>query len=264
MKKILLFAAVALTALTANAQNIQIHYDFGKHLFPDREHNRQDVTITYEGFKADGTGSWYYFIDADFDKNGMTAAYTELSREFTIAKLGESSTLAAHGEIDAGVNNSVWVGSYQPAFLVGAAWNWHNADFSKTFSLQVMYKQFTGMNFNLAGDSRNADGYAAQQLDQNWNKTPYSSLQVTGVWGMNFCKNKLTFAGFIDFWRGLDYDTGHGNLVILTEPQLWYNISSHCSVGTEWELSNNFINSSVDASNNHFFFNPTLAFKYNF
>ena len=50
-------------------------------------------------------------------------------------------------------------------------------------------------------------------------------------------------------------------LVMLTEPQLWYNITEHLSVGTEIEVSNNFITNFYDGTT--FFVNPTLAVKWN-
>ena len=50
--------------------------------------------------------------------------------------------------------------------------------------------------------------------------------------------------------------------VFLTEPQFWYNFTNHFSVGTEVEISNNFIYNVVDDKS--FFINPTLAVKWNF
>ena len=86
-------------------------------------------------------------------------------------------------------------------------------------------------------------------------------MQLTGVWGLNFFNKKLTFSGFIDFWRG-EKANGHGQLVVLTEPQLWYNFNQHFSLGTEWEVSNNFI---YNTYNDHtFFVNPTIAAKWTF
>lgn len=232
MKKLFFLAAMAIASVGANAQNIQVHYDFGKHLYNTEEHNRQDVTITYETFSADKLGSWYYFIDADLDRDGVMGAYTEVSREFNVGQKG----FAAHVEFDGGMSRG---GSFQSAALVGAAWNGHNADFSTTYSVQAMYKQFFGQRGGNHG---------------------YASFQLTGVWSTRFANDKLTFAGFVDLWRGEKAD-GHGQLVFLTEPQLWYNISKKVSVGTEIEVSNNFIYNT--ANDKSFFINPTLAVKFN-
>lgn len=234
MKKLVLLGALmAISALTVQAQNVQLHYDFGRNLYPDQEEGRQKVTLTLEQFKADKWGSWFYFVDMDFSNKFIEGAYGEISREFNIGKKG----FAAHVEYDGGLNR---FGSFQHAALLGGAWNGHSADFSKTYGVQLMYKRyFKSYDYTSA----------------------YHSFQLTGVWGLTFAGKKCTFSGFIDFWRGEDAD-GHGQLVILTEPQFWYNATDHFSIGTEWEVSNNFIYNVYDDKS--FFINPTLAVKWNF
>ena len=228
---------MAVAAITANAQNIQLHYDFGRNIYPDEEDARQKVTVTVEQFKADKWGSWYYFVDLDLSNKFFKSAYTEISREFSF---GSGSPFAAHVEYDGGLSEAA--GSFQQAALVGAAYNGHNADFSKTWSVQLLYKRFF-------------KSYETTEA--------YHSVQLTGVWGINFAHGKGTFSGFIDFWRG-EKANGHGCLVILSEPQLWYNFTEHFSVGTEWEFSNNFVYNSDQESSKTFFWNPTLAVKWNF
>ena len=95
------------------------------------------------------------------------------------------------------------------------------------------------------------------------NTRAYASCQLTGVWGLNFFNKKLTFSGFLDFWRG-EKANGRGCLVILSEPQLWYNFTEHFSLGTEWEFSNNFVYNQDPTSGKTFFWNPTIAAKWNF
>ena len=227
-----MMALMAVAALSVNAQNIQLHYDFGRNIYPDQEAGRQKVTITLEQFKADKWGSWYYF---DLSRKFFKSAYTEISREFSF---GSGSPFAAHVEYDGGLSEAA--GSFQQAALLGAAYNGHSADFSKTWSVQLLYKRyFKSYDYSRA----------------------YNSAQLTGVWGLNFAQNKCTFSGFIDFWRG-EKANGHGQLVILTEPQFWYNFTPHFSVGSEIEISNNFIYNLYDDKT--FFINPTLAVKWNF
>ena len=233
MKKILFMALMAVAALGANAQNVQVHYDFGRSFYSDQEDGRQRVTVTLEQFKADQWGSWYYFVDVDLTNKFTEGAYTEISREFNIGKKG----FAAHVEYDGGLNKS---GSFQQAALLGGAYNGHNADFSKTWSVQLMYKRF----------------FKSYEYS-----SAYNSVQLTGVWGLNFANKKCTFSGFVDFWRGENAD-GKGQLVILSEPQFWYNVTDHFSVGGEVEVSNNFIYNTYDDKS--FFVNPTLAVKWNF
>lgn len=238
MKKLLFLIAIFNCQLSIvnslSAQNIQLHYDFGRNIYTGEESSRQKVTITLEQFKADKWGSWYYFVDVDLSSHFVESAYTEISREF---KLGKETPFAAHVEYDGGLSRN---GSFQQAGLIGAAWNGHTKDFSKTYSVQLMYKQF----FKSYNNTRS-----------------YASAQLTGVWGLHFLNKKLSFLGFIDFWRG-EKANGHGQLVVLTEPQLWYNVTPHLSFGSEIEISNNFVYNTFNDKS--FFVNPTLAAKWKF
>lgn len=240
MKKIIIGGLMAIVAIAAQSQNIQLHYDFGRNIYPDQESGRQKVTICLEQFKADKWGSWYYFVDIDVSRKETMGAYAEISREI---KLSSQVPISAHIEYDGGLGSRLagtTSGSYQQSGLIGAAYNGHTGDFNTTWSVQLLYKRFF--------------------KDANANKA-FHSAQLTGVWGTNFANNKIRFSGFIDFWRG-EKANGHGQLVILSEPQLWYNITDHFSVGTEVELSNNFIYNTYDDQT--FFVNPTLGIKWNF
>lgn len=243
MKKLFFaFIAVAMS-MTAVAQDIQLHYDFGRDVNScDTQGNRPRTTATFEHFSLDNSGSWYYFIDLDFYKDGAAAAYTEVSREFNIGTQG----FAAHIEYDGGLcskrEQAIPV-RYQSAGLLGAAYNGHSADFKTTYSIQLMYKQYFKGQFNKA----------------------FSSAQLTGVWSHTFCNDALTFAGFFDFWLDKKAD-GDNKIVFATEPQLWFNLSAikgleKCpiSIGTEQEIYNNFY-----TDNAKFTWNPTIALKWKF
>ena len=91
MKKIFMMALMAVAALSVNAQNIQLHYDFGRNIYPDQEAGRQKVTITLEQFKADKWGSWFYFVDVDMSRHFTESAYTEISREFNLGRESPSA-----------------------------------------------------------------------------------------------------------------------------------------------------------------------------
>ena len=241
MKKITLFAMLFIAAINIDAQNIQLHYDFGRNIYPHEEDGRPKVTVTVEQFKADQWGSWFYFVDIDMSRKFTEGAYTEISREFN---LGKHSPFAAHIEYNGGLNR---FGSFQQAALIGPAWNGHNADFSKTYSVQLMYKQF----FKSYNDTHS-----------------YASVQLTGVWGITFANKACTFSGYIDFLRGEDANN-HGQLVIQSEPQFWYNFNSikglentNLSIGTEVEFGYNFIFNTYN--NRDTFINPTLALKWTF
>lgn len=241
MKKITLFAMLFIAAISIDAQNIQLHYDFGRNIYPHEEDGRPKVTVTVEQFKVDQWGSWFYFVDIDMSRKFTEGAYTEISREFN---LGNHSPFAAHIEYNGGLNR---FGSFQQSALIGPAWNGHSADFSKTYSVQLMYKQFFK-----SYDTTHA----------------YASVQLTGVWGITFANKACTFSGYIDFLRGEDANN-HGQLVIQSEPQFWYNLYSikglentKLSIGTEVEFGYNFIFNTYN--NRDTFINPTLALKWTF
>lgn len=247
MKKHLLSALFVLSAgFTATAQNVQLHYDLGHSIDSDLS-NRPSVTTTVEMFRPDRWGSTFFFVDIDYFHDGAGGAYWEFAREFNVSK---NKQWAAHVEYDGGLASSQitdYSTRFQHAFLAGPAWNWHNGDFSKTFSLQAMYKY-----------------YFSGQHDSN---RPFSGFQATAVWGIHFAKNLCTFSGFADCW----YDPNvNGKWIFLSEPQFWVNLNAlkgmkdvNLSVGTEVEVSNNFVWNKL-GQNNKLYVIPTIAAKWTF
>ena len=102
MKKVFTLLMLA-CAMSVSAQNIQLHYDFGRNFYSDQEPNRQKMTMTIEQFKADQWGSWFYFVDLDFSRHFVEGAYTEVSREINIKK---ESPFAVHAEYDGGLTRT--------------------------------------------------------------------------------------------------------------------------------------------------------------
>lgn len=242
MKRSLILSAALLAAASASAQlDVQLHYDLGHDIYGKELSSRPRVTATIENFTADRWGSTYFFIDADFGGNVIKSAYGEISRELRFWK----APVAMHLEYNGGLQRAAY--GYDDAYLVGPAWNWHNTDFSRTFSAQLMYK-YLAHKENHGGSSH--------------------SVQLTGVWGVHFAKGLCTFSGFCDLW----YDKGvSGRLVLLSEPQFWVNLSrlpriaddAKWSVGTEVEVSNNLV-WPADGKNNRFYVIPTIATKWTF
>ncbi len=246
MKKLLTLTLTAMLSLSAGAQNIQMHYDLG-HSIDGKLTNRPSITTTVEMFKPDSWGSTYFFVDLDYQRDGMAGAYWEVSREISLVK---GNTLAAHVEYNGGLTSdeNTWNATrFQHAALIGPAWNWHNADFSRTFSVQAMYKHFF--------------------KNKHWHQDAFSSFQLTLVWGMKLANGWIDFSGFTDLWHHPDVN---GNLIFLSEPQLWVNLNkvkrwekANLSLGAEVELSNNFVYNN-QGSNNRFYAIPTLAAKWTF
>lgn len=222
----------AATALPLAAQNIQLHYDLGRTLYNSLG-ERALFTTTVEMFKPDRLGSTYFFVDMDYTSKGVSSAYWEIFREFKCWK----APVWAHVEYNGGLN------FINNAYLAGPAYNWANADFSRVFGLQVLYKYIQK------------------------NARPHN-FQLTASWTLHLARQKFTLSGFADFWQERHTDA-QGRLhrfVFLSEPQFWVNLDKfphvsddlHLSVGTEWEFSTNF------ADRNGFYFIPTLAMKWSF
>ena len=240
MKKILLSALMLIASLPILAQlNVQLHYDFGDAFYGKELSNRPHLTATVENFKADKWGSTYFFVDMDFGGNTTKSAYAEISREIRLWK----APIAFHVEYNGGLAGAT--GSYHDAYLTGAAWNWATKDFSRTFSLQLLYK------------------YLANQPSSNKH-----SWQVTTVWGIHFAKGLCSFSGYADLWHD---NSVKGNLVLSSEPQFWFNLYALDSVGDDFKLSlgaevelTKSLVWPADGLNDRFYAIPTLAAKWTF
>ncbi len=233
MKKKYLLLLLSFTLSGVMAQNVQLHYDFGK--------DRNYLTSTVEMYKPDKWGSTFFFVDMDYNVagvKGVSMAYWEIARGLKLGK----GPLAAHLEYNGGFGQfkaDPYNGAYQinDAWLGGLEYNYNNADFTRGFTLQVLYK------------------YIRDKHD--------ASFQLTGVWYMHLLNKKLTFDGFADFWREDGFFTNgetttETKFVFLTEPQLWYNFTDNISLGTEIEIGCNF--GSVEG----FRVSPTLGAKWTF
>lgn len=239
MRKMLILMFLALCCANAQAQlNLQLHYDLGKTIYGDELSARPHLTATLENFTPDKWGSTYFFIDANLADNKMESAYAEIARELKFWK----APVAVHIEYNGGLADG---GSYNDAYLLGGAYNWASKDFKKTFSVQALYR------------------YLANQTVGTRH-----SWQLTTVWGINFAKGMFDFSGYTDLAHDNSVD---GALVFTSEPQLWFNLNAlkcvsddmKLSVGTELEISNNFVWPS-DGKNNRFYVIPTIAAKWTF
>ena len=227
----LLSGLMVFMASDAVGQNLQLHYDF----------DRRSVTSTVEMFRADGSGSTFFFVDLDYSPK-VTGAYWEIARELCFWKESKASWLSIHVEYNGGLNTQA--GSFNNAFLGGLTYSGHSKDWSKTWSLSAMYKLIPG-TVTAAGDKQ----------DHNF--------QITGVWNLDFFDHWISFNGFADYWREARAWQGT-KFIFLAEPQLWVNLNKvrgwdkvNLSLGTEVELSNNFVRKG-------FCVMPTLAAKWNF
>ncbi len=232
LKRILLLLSVVLVHLTSVAQNVQLHYDFGRSLY-DENATRPELTSTVEMFRTDKWGSTFFFVDMDYADNEVKSAYWEIAREL---KFWEAP-VSLHLEYNGGLNY------IKDAYLVGATYGWNAKDFSKGWTFTPSYKYISD------------------------NEDPHN-FQLTATWYLHMLDGKLSFTGFADFWREKHMDSAgkSHDFVFLAEPQLWLNFNRfkwadkdfNLSVGTEVEVSNNF------ALFNGSYVIPTLAVKWEF
>jgi len=297
MKKTVLIAAMLLTVIGAKAQtNIQEMYDY----------NRGHFTTTLEMFKADNWGSTFFFTDIyhKFEPSTPTDFYTEIARSLNFWQNSSLGALSLHVEWNGGCgiydlgSYDAW-GGYQVknAWLFGIEYFLHNSDFSNTFTFELLYKHFSGQK---AMDAR-PDGYFDPLALKDvkfvypFAKVSDIPIQFTFVWGMQnlFGVKGLVFSGFLDIWgenicwnenisnlteisrkeAGLnnsDLTWDNTKLVILSEPQIWYNVGQHfgCEnlfVGGEVELAYNFSGGcGLPNGNKGFTYAPALGIKWAF
>jgi hypothetical protein len=232
MKKTTLLLLVSFLTIGSFAQNVQLHYDFGK--------GRKYLTSTVEMFKPDKLGSTFFFIDMDYgshDLDGVTLGYWEIARSFKVFKNSKFEPRVEYNGGFTRLSKDLTV-TIPNSYLAGVQYTWNNASFSRVLTLQANYK------------------YIKDKND--------AAFQLTGVWGLHFFNKKLSLTGFADFWRednvvwddeGDQHDTKY---VFLAEPQFWYNATPHFSFGSEVEISSNF------SGNHGAMANPTVAAKWTF
>lgn len=237
-KKVILSVMLLLSACTFRiaAQNIQLHYDFGRSLYNEFS-ERPLWTTTVEDFVSDKWGSTYFFIDMDYNNRGVNSAYWEISRELKFWKGPLSFHVEYNGGNFRGSDGSSYIG-INDAYLLGGTYTYNDKSFSKGFSFSAMYKYIRHLNHP-------------------------NNFQFTTTWYLNFAQDLLRFDGFADFWRE---ENPHGKTIFISEPQIWLNLNKikgvdkdfNLSVGSELELSNNF------SGRDGFYAIPTLAVKWTF
>ena len=221
MKRALIFTLFMVVAGATFAQNLQIHYD----ALEDREY----FTTTLEMFKPDEYGATFWFVDMDYDyrHDGYKSAslsYLEIARYVNLPVDKFSATVQYNDGIVDG-------------FPLGPIWL-----FGVSYPIDL--------------------GFITLNTDLLY-RTAYNSdapdAQLTVVWFKDFLEGKITFGGFLDVWTQENVVEDKKELVLLTEPQVWYNITNHLAAGTEIELSQNFLPTSDD-----FEIFPTLGIKWTF
>ena len=238
LRKVFLFSLLAMAFTSLNAQNLQLHFDPRNSLYGDKVAPINYLTGTFEMFKPDKWGSTFMFVDFDFnfDKRNIGLVYGEIARDF---KIGDFA-LMPHIEYNGGLG------------LVRGT----------NYSFSIPSSYLAGLSYPFKAGNFFMGTYAAYKLNA-FTKNSHD-VQWTLTWTGNVLDNKLTLSGFADVWtENKNRATGEGGkkVVFLSEPQIWYNITPHFSIGSEIELSYNFVNAFNESK---FYAIPTLATKWNF
>lgn len=224
MKKALFVLFLLGAMFQGSAQNIQLHYDFGK-FQAEGAGDRNYLTSTIEMFKPHSWGSTFFFVDFDFsaeDGKGIMFDYFEIAQTFKIPGV-------KYVELQLEYNDGMLINN--PAYLTGVSVPFKKGPFYLTAKLLARKETF----------SRSLDG------------------QFTFVWEGSVLSDKLSIRGFADFWTKDELVDGK-QFAMLMEPQIWYNFNKHIAIGGELELSYNayyFTEDSFEAM-------PTLGAKWNF
>ena len=236
LRNIVLSVAILCATGAIQAQNLQLHFDPRNSLYGDKVAPVNYLTATFEMFKPDQWGSTFMFVDFDFnfDKRNPGLAYAEIAREF---KIGDFPLLP-HIEYNGGLG------------LVRGM--------DKGFSIPSSYLGGFGYPFQLGNFFMST--YVAYKLNA-FQKVSHDA-QWTFTWNSTLAGGKLSLAGFFDLWSEnkdrAGVDSGK-KLVLLSEPQIWYNITPQFAIGSEVEVSYNFV---VGADK--FYAIPTIGTKWNF
>jgi len=216
------------------AQNLQLHFDPRHSLYGDDVAPANYLTATFEMFKPDRWGSTFMFADFDFnhDKKNIGLVYAEIAREFKIADF----PLLPHIEFNGGLGNGFSIPS---SYMAGVGYPFRLGNFY--MSTYVVYK---------------LNAFQKVSNDAQW----------TVTWNASLADGKLSLGGFADLWTEdksftEGSDASGKKMIFLSEPQIWYNITPNFSLGSEIELSYNFVNKFTESK---FYVIPTLATKWNF
>lgn len=235
---------IALAGLSseANAQNLQIHYDMGRYVYPQVQRTRPHVTATVEHASADRWGDTFYFVDMSFLQQGGVSAMWKFMRNLRFWK----GPIAWHVRYDgglkiAGPKNNVGI-SLNDAFMTGASYSYRTSDRRLMLTGGLLYKYIKG-------------------LDQ-----PHSG-EAYGVWNYRFgIQNMFCFSGFFTLWFQRDLRPGwDSTMKFVSQPQFWFNLNSLPQIADDFRLSFGSelrISAYVDAP--QWIFAPTLALKWTF
>ena len=241
MKKIIVFVATLLLAFgAANAQELQLQYDFNR----SKDAGSPYTIATITGTHFDNWGSTFYFVNFDFAKSSGKTIYGEIQRALNFWQNTALKDFYLEVEYDGGVLSGVG-GDISQAFLAGAAYSFHDETFRNFLQLQVLYRQFFGNTF----------GNPHQDIP----------IQLTAVYTLKdlFNVKDLLLVGFADFWWQDGFVAGkETNAVFMAKPQLWYGVGKFIGVDNLHIGGQVEITANCFSTEKHWVFNPAVGVRW--
>lgn len=232
MKKFLIIGILSLCAHISNAQEIQIHHDFGSLIYSDEMNNRPSTLIRFDMSKNDKWGNTYIVVKSTVKSEGFNSTFFKIQREFGIME----SPFLLHLQYNGGLSNK---SSYDNAFLIGGTYKISGNSKDKLLKVSLLYKNTYGK--------------------ESPNKHTY---QIFLFWKYNFMDGLLTFKGYGNLWRE---QTDFGNFKMQLEPQFWVNLNKLKCIDDNFNLSlGTQVDLLYDMNIDGFYAIPTLGLKWTF
>ena len=197
-----LFFSLIFVVSISTGQNLQIHYDFAE--------DRRYFTSTLEMYKPDEKGATFWFVDFEYNQPGNKSAsvgYWEFARYMNLSFMeGLSGTIQFNDGVSRwGPLGHVWLtGITYPVDLK-----------TTTVSTELLYRAAYG--------SKSHDG------------------QLTFVFYVPLLNGKAHLTGYADIWTQDRFDDECKETAVMSQPQLWYAVSSKLYVGGEARITKNFL-----------------------
>lgn len=237
--------AIGISHITT-AQNLQLHYDLGRYLYPEAQAGRPYITTTVEYKGPDKYGDTFYFVDMAFQSGGAVQANWKFLRNLRFWR----APLSLHLRYDGGVKfaqantpdpNLTPAVILRDAWFTGASYRYLTSDRRLMLNLIGAYKYIRHHS-----DPHNWEGTVV------WNYSPGTGL--------------FNATGFATLWHEIDNRPGYKTrFKFMSQPQFWFNLNKlkgvdpamRLSVGTEVRISRN-----IDAP--QWIVAPTLALRWSF
>jgi hypothetical protein len=238
MKTVLLLCSL-LCALSVQAQQLQLHYDF-RHFIDPSLNKRNFASLTYEYFKSnDSTGSFLLKMQTDFsgENSNIGQLFLQVSKNLRYWRPPVYLSLTYSGGL--GVAPPSYGYYLTNSFGIGAAYpfQWKGA----WFSTSVVYRY-------------------------NAFPKPSHDAQLTFYFGKGFFQYKLLVAGSLVGWsenrnQGTDFTVGQRGkkIAFFGDPQVWLNVTKTLSVGSRINVYYHTL-----TTENQVQVYPTLALKSQF